>query len=143
MGIEKIRRRLHLASTPLTGARRDAQIYLTEATVTLAVSDSGKVCIATRASSTQTFTLPAATTEGLTFTFVCGHASGEINIDDAGADSFAVKAAEDGASVIVAATVGIQNTAGTNILGDRITLVADGVSRWYALDQSGIWATQA
>ena len=126
-----------------TGVRADAQIYLTEATTTLTAADSGQIVKATKASATQTFTLPVATAKGATFTFICGHASGEVLIDPAGTDKIKCKATNDaGASVAPAGGTGIKNTAATNIIGDYITLVADGVDQWDCVAQSGIWASQ-
>lgn len=125
---------------------RDAAIYrraLTAtdaATLTLTNEDSGRVIIATKASATQTFTLPAASA-GLEFTFVCGHASGEILIDQAGSEVINTKAANAGAAIATAAGTGIKNTAATNILGDSVVLVSDGTA-WYTVNQSGIWASQ-
>lgn len=125
------------------GVRADAQIYLTEATTTLTAAQSGKIVKATKASATQTFTLPAATAKGAVFTFICGHASGEVLIDPAGTDTIKCKATNDaGASVAPAGGTGIKNTAASNIIGDYITLVADGVSQWDCVAQSGIWASQ-
>lgn len=125
---------------------KDAAIYkrsvgaTTADTATYTDADSGKIVIATKGSATQTFTLPAAAA-GLEFTFVCGHASGEILIDQAGSEVINCKASEGGAAVATAAGTGIKNTAATNVLGDSITLVSDGTS-WYATNQSGIWASQ-
>lgn len=148
MGVDKFRRktrfkgRVTFESTQ-EGARRDAQIYLTEATVTLLARQSGRICKATKASATQTFTLPAATAKGAEFTFVCGHASGEILINPGAGYKIKCKATNDaGASVAPAAGTGIKNTAATNIIGDYITLVADGVDQWDCVAQSGIWASQ-
>lgn len=127
----------------MEGVRENAQIYLTEATTTLTAAESGKIVKATKASATQTFTLPAATAKGAKFTFICGHASGEVLIDPAGTDTIKCKATNDaGASVAPAGGTGIKNTAASNIIGDYITLVADGVSQWDCIAQSGIWASQ-
>ena len=110
------------------------------ATLTLADSQSHCVVLATKSSATQTFTLPAVQA-GLEYTFICGHASGEILINPTGSVVFNIKASEAGAAVATAAGTGVKNTAATNILGDKITLISDGVA-WYGLDQSGIWASQ-
>ena len=125
-----------------TGFRRDLQIYLTEATTLLTAAESNKVIVATKASATQTFTLPIATTKGLMFTFVCGDAGGEILITPNAADQISTQAAANGANVIPAAGTGIKNTAATNVKNDTVTLVSDGVGVWYTIAISGIWATQ-
>ena len=125
------------------GLRTTPEIQLTGTGDTLLAAESGKIIIATKASATQTFVLPAATVAGCTFTFKCGHASGEILIDPAGSDVIQAKATNDaGADITPAGGTGIKNTAASNIIGDYITLVADGVSKWYTVAQSGIFASQ-
>lgn len=152
MGVEKIRRRLRVkgaltvegASTfgsAMTGVRGDAEIQTGDDT--LLAAESGKIIKATKSSATQTFTLPAATEKGVVFTFICGHADGEIKIDPAGTDNIRCKATNDsGASIAPASGTGIVNTTATNVLGDYITLIADGVDQWDCIAQSGIWASQ-
>lgn len=109
---------------------------------TLTVAQSGEVFIGTEA-GVQTYTLPIATTAGLRYTFVAGNAGGEVLVTPNAADSIKCKATVDqGASVAPVAGTGIKNTAATNVLGDNITLVSDGVSAWYMVAQSGIWASQ-
>jgi len=125
------------------GMTRVPEITLTAATDTLTAAESGAVIIATKASATQTFTLPVGTSAGCTFTFVCGAIGGEILIDPAGTDNILTKAANNaGASVAPAGGTGIKNTAATNVLNDYLTLVCDGVDTWYTVAQSGIWASQ-
>jgi len=142
MGVEIVRRRLHGKGLH-TGVRHDAEIIPTATTRTLTADESGKLVIATLGSGTQTFTLPAATNEGCIFTFKCGHASGEILIDPAGTDVIQSKATNDqGADITPAGGTGIKNTAATNVIGDYITLIADGVDTWRTVAQSGIFASQ-
>jgi hypothetical protein len=92
------------------------------------------VWVATKNSATQTYTLPAVA-EGLTYTFVCGHADGEILVNPTGTVSFT------GTGFATVAGTGIKNTAATNVVGDTVTLVSDGVG-WYATNVQGTWATQ-
>lgn len=126
-----------------TGLRRTAEIQLTGTGDTLLASESGLTMIATKASATQTFVLPSAATSGLTFTFICGSAAGEILIDPAGSENIITKAANNaGASVAPAGGTGIKNTAATNVLNDYLTLVSDGVDTWFTVAQSGVWASQ-
>jgi len=125
------------------GLRRTAEIQLTGTGDTLTAGESGKTMIATKASATQTFVLPSAATAGMFFTFVCGSASGEILIDPDGTETILTKATNDaGASVAPAGGTGIKNTAASNVIGDYLTLVSDGVSKWYTVAQSGVWASQ-
>jgi len=111
--------------------------------VTVAATASGTVYISTKTSATQTFTLPAAATAGLEYRFVCTSAASEMLINVQTGDNIQLKATTDqGASVVTAASTGCKNTAATNVVGDSITLVSDGVTTWIATSQSGIWATQ-
>ena len=131
---------------PVRTFTRPASIQLTATTFTVLPSQTGTTFIATLASGTQVFTLPpiARNPAGLVYSFICGNAAGEILINPAStADDLLIKATEDaGASVNPAAGTGVKNTASGNVIGDHITLVSDGVSRWYMIGQSGAWATQ-
>ena len=125
------------------GSRLEAEVVASgNKTVTAAMS--GRVFLATASSGTQTFTLPdAGTAPGYLYKFICGHADGEILITPAAGDKIRCKATEDaGASVAPAAGTGIKNTAATNVIGDHIELVFDGVDTWHMTGQSGIWASQ-
>jgi hypothetical protein len=116
----------------------------TTATITVAASDTGTTYIAKRSSSTQTFTLPSASTAGLTYTFINGHVDGMIYIKGQSGDTINCKSNADGTdrvSVSVAATTGLRNNSATNVLGDNITLVSDGNSTWWMTAQSGIFSS--
>jgi len=137
-------------STTLTEAidvtfAKDIRIWSdTTATITVAASDSGTTYIAKRSSSTQTFTLPSASTAGLTYTFINGHVDGMIYIKGQSGDTINCKSNADGTdrvSVSVAATTGLRNNSATNVLGDNITLVSDGISTWWMTAQSGIFSS--
>jgi len=119
-------------------------VVITSATTppTLTPALVGQVAICTKSSGNQTFTLPPAQTYGLPYTFVCANAGGEILVNPVGTDTISIKASEGGASVITAAGVGIKNTAATNVVGDHVTLISDGVSQWVMIAQSGTWASQ-
>lgn len=127
-------------------AARQVNIDSSSATPTL--GGSGSINIAKKGSATQTYTLPAATTAGLWYTFVCGHASGELLINPATGEkivtlTWAAIGADADTGQISNTTTGIKNTAATNVLGDNITLVSDGVDTWFGLGMpTGIWATQ-
>jgi hypothetical protein len=113
-------------------------------TITVAASDTGTTYIAKRSSSTQTFTLPSAATAGLTYTFINGHVDGMIYIKGQSGDTINCKSNADGTdrvSVSVAATTGIRNNSATNVLGDNITLVSDGITTWWMTAQSGIFSS--
>ena len=126
-----------------TGVRGDFTIVASGNTA-VSTADSGKVYMATASSGTPTFTLPnAGTTAGYVYTFINGHASNEVLINPAAGDKIRCKATIDaGASVAPAAGTGIKNTGGTDVVGDFITLIFDGVDTWHMIGMSGIWASQ-
>jgi type IV secretory pathway ATPase VirB11/archaellum biosynthesis ATPase len=79
----------------------------------------------------------------LTFTFRATSAGSEILINPVAAQTISLKATVDaGASIVTAGGTGIKNTAATNVVGDFITLIADGGTEWHMIGQSGIWASQ-
>jgi len=132
--------------TGVTSGLKRAVTRGSSSTHTLLVGDSGMVFVAMLGSSTQTYTLPSVATAGVEFTFVCGHASGEILVTTAGTDPLVIttltSVGSDIDSAIVSVTTGIKNTAATNAIGDTLTIVSDGVT-WFGLGiTSGIWATQ-
>jgi len=116
----------------------------TTATLTLTAAMNGRTTVATLGSGTSTFTLPlAATYPGYRHTFICGDAAGEILITPNAADQISAKGLVDhSTSVKPTAGTGIKNTAATNVLGDHITLISDGVNTWHELSGAGIWASQ-
>lgn len=115
----------------------------TAETKAVGVAESGSVFVQTRASTTVTYSLPAAAA-GLTYTFVCGHADSEILVTPAAGDAIVTKihAAQDGTALAPAAGTGIKNTAATNVAGDSITLVALDATTWYGTSIVGLWASQ-
>lgn len=121
----------------------------TTSTYALAATDSGRVYVATATSGTQTYTLPTVTNNaGVYYTFICGHAGGEILITPQASQaivitSFAAVGADADTGIIApAAGTGIKNTAGSNAIGDSITLVCSG-TKWFSVGiTSGIWASQ-
>lgn len=136
------------ASAGIVGGNTRPVTEGTTATYAPAVTDSGRVYVATRTSATQTYTLPAVATAGVYFTFICGHADGEILITPQAGEAIvitsfaAVGADADTGIVAPAAGTGIKNTAATNAVGDSITLVSSG-TKWYSVGiTSGIWASQ-
>lgn len=126
----------------VTGGAGGALITTAD-TPTLSASQSGLTVIATKATATQVFTLPAASAgAGLKFTFVCGDAGGEINIDPGTGFNIIGKThgAENGTGISVTNGADIKNTAASNVLGDFVTLVSDGVDTWYMTAVAGVWA---
>ena len=117
------------------GIRRPV-IVTDAATLALKAEQSGAVIRATKTSATQTFALPAPTTPGLEFTFICGHADGEINIDP-GAATYTIT----GVGITVAAANDLKNTASSNAVGDSVTIVSDGDKGWLITAIQGTWAS--
>jgi hypothetical protein len=136
-----------VTSTGAVSGPRFFQTDASAATITVTAAQSGGTFLATKGSATQTYTLPAVAA-GLRYTFICGHASGEILIDQAASEvititSFAAVGVDADTGIIAtAAGTGIKNTAATNAIGDSITLISDGTG-WYSIGiGSGIWASQ-
>jgi hypothetical protein len=127
---------------PQFGALRNTEAQTGE-TKTVTVAESGSVFVQTRASTTVTYTLPAAA-PGLEYTFVCGHADSEILVTPATGDAIVTKihAAENGTALAPAAGTGIKNTAATNVAGDFVRLVALDGTTWYGVGMAGLWASQ-
>ena len=149
VGTWTVRNRLGTASGHLASAR---PFYnTTAATQTLTYADCGAVIFGSAASGTQVFTLPdASDNSGCQFTFVSGHASGEIlvNSEDGTTDadcvitSFAAVGADADTGIVSDSPCRLKNTAGTNAIGDSLTLISDGTG-WKGLGiTSGIWAAQ-
>lgn len=136
----------HSGATVFTGATsgvRRAVSRTSADTITIGASDSGTVYIATKTSATQVFTLPAAATGGLQYSFVCAHASGEINVAVATGDNIIGKThgAENGTGILSTATTGLLlNTAASNVVGDFCTLVSDGATTWFMVAVAGVWS---
>lgn len=116
----------------------------TAATATLTGEDSGATIVGTASSGTQVFTLPSAAVPGRRFTFVCGHASGEILVNPITGQNIVGKThgAENATGISTANDAGIKNTAATNVVGDFCTLVSAGGTTWYMTSVAGIWAAQ-
>jgi hypothetical protein len=125
-----------------TGVRRPSTVTTAD-TRTLTAAESGAVMICTKASATQVFTLPLAATAGLMFSFVCGHASGEIHIGVGTGDNIVGKTdgAADGTGLVSTATTGLlKDTAASNVVGDHVTLVSDGATTWFMVAVAGAWS---
>ena len=143
-----------VSGTGITGGvaenLRIAPIVTDGATPTIASTDCGKAIISTKASATQTYTLPsAATVPGCVYTFITGHADGEVLITPAASQDInimtwaAVGADADTARVNPAAGTGIKNTAASNVVGDTVVLLSNGTATWFGIGiTAGIWASQ-
>lgn len=132
-------------TSAITGAANARQVEtVASGDKTLTVAMASRMFIATASSGTQTFTLPtAASLAGNFYTFVCGHASGEILVTPNSADQISFKGLVDhSTSVKPTAGTGSKNTAATNVLGDHVTYVSDGVNTWHEVAGAGIWASQ-
>lgn len=129
-------------SAATAGVRRAVSVAAS-ANVSVTAAASGTVYIDTLGSGTSTFTLPAASTAGLTYSFVCGDAAGEIIVAVGTGDNIIGKThgAENGTGISTTATTGVlKNTAASNVLGDFTTLVSDGTTHWYMVSVAGVWA---
>lgn len=131
------------AFSGVTSGVRGATVVTNADTISPGAGDSGTMYVCTKSSATQVFTLPAAATAGLRYTFVCNHASGEIRVGVATGDAIIGKThgAENGTGLISTTTTGLLlNTAATNVVGDFCTLQSDGVNSWFMTAVAGVWS---
>jgi hypothetical protein len=98
-----------------------AQSALVGATVVLTAADSGSVLINRSTSGSPSWTLPT-NAAGLYFTFVVANTTAGFTVT----------------GTAISGTT-LTNTQGTAVVGDTITLVADGTN-WVMVAQSGIFA---
>ena len=132
-----------MTATPPAITRKTV-VNLVPTTVALTIADSPLVSVQTLATGTQTYTLPlASASAGAVFSFVCQHASAEILVNPNVLDQVSIKGLVDhSTSVKPVAGTGVKNTAASNVIGDHLTLVSDGVLTWYEIAGAGIWASQ-
>lgn len=125
------------ASPVFSGGRTRAvnQSALVGATVVLTAADSGSVNINRSTSGSPSWTLPAATTSGLDFTFVTANTTAGFTIT--GAQVIHAKTSATGTAITTTTT--LTNTQGTAVVGDAITIVSDGLV-WWITSQTGIFA---
>lgn len=105
---------------------------LVGATVVLTAAQSGGVFINRSTSGTPSWTLPT-NVAGLTYTFYVASTTAGFTVTGG-----TIKAKTNAAGTAISGTT-LTNTQGTAVVGDNITLVADGTN-WVAVSQSGIFA---
>lgn len=108
---------------------------LVGATVVLTAAQSGSVLINASTSGSPSWTLPAATTSGLNFTFITANTTAGFTIT--GAQVIHAKTSASGTAIT--STTTITNTQGTAVVGDFLEIVSDGAV-WWSRSQSGIFA---
>ena len=111
------------------------QSALVGATVALTASQSGGVFINRSTSGSPSWTLPAATTAGLEFTFITANTTTGFTVT--GAQVIHAKTSATGTAITTTTT--LTNTQATAVVGDAITLVSDGAV-WWITAQTGIFA---
>lgn len=125
---------VQVASTgvAITGAR--GACVLSSGTETVTAANSGTLYVDIDSTAT-VFSLPA-TVAGLTYTFVCSDASGQITVRPVAADKIM------GKGITAADDKDYVNTGGTNAVGDLITIVGDGEDGWWVVAERGTWARE-
>ncbi len=108
------------------------QSALVGATVVLTAAQSGGVFINRSTSGSPSWTLPT-NVAGLTYTFVVANVTAGFTVTGG-----TIKAKTNAAGTAISGTT-LTNTQGTAVVGDAITLVADGTN-WVMTSQSGIFA---
>lgn len=122
-------------ATPVFSAgftRPVSQSALTGATVALTASDSGGVFINRSTGGSPSWTLPT-NVAGLWYTFYVANVTAGFTVTGG-----TIKAKTSATGTAISGTT-LTNTQGTAVVGDTITLVADGTN-WVAINQSGIFA---
>jgi fibronectin-binding autotransporter adhesin len=109
-----------------------SQSALVGATVVLTAADSGSVLINRSTSGSPSWTLPT-NVAGLYFTFVVANVTAGFTVTGG-----TIKAKTSATGTAISGTT-LTNTQGTAVVGDTITLVADGTN-WVMTAQSGIFA---
>lgn len=112
---------------------RGTPIATKSANYTVTPADNGTVFLVD-ASTDAVMTLPS-TSKGLHYTFVVTAVGGStgLSISPAAADS--INGGTDDKDLI--------NTAATDVIGDSVTVIADGSNGWYTTHMHGIWAAEA
>ena len=105
---------------------------LVGATVVLTAADSGSVNINRSTSGTPSWTLPT-NVAGLTYTFVVASTTAGFTVTGG-----TIKAKTSATGTAISGTT-LTNRQATAVVGDTITLVADGTN-WVTTSQSGIFA---
>lgn len=108
------------------------QSALVGATVALTAAQSGSLLINRSTSGSPSWTLPT-NVAGLWFTFVVANVTAGFTVTGG-----TIKAKTNAAGTAISGTT-LTNTQGTAVVGDTITLVADGTN-WLMVAQSGIFA---
>lgn len=111
------------------------QSALVGATVVLTAADSGKMFFNRSTSGSPSWTLPAATTAGLRYTFICANTTAGFTVT--GAQVIHAKTSATGTAITTTTT--LTNTQATAVVGDVIQIVSDG-SVWWMVHQTGIFA---
>ena len=98
----------------------------------MTAAQSGSVLINRSTSGSPSWTLPT-NVAGLTFTFYVANVTAGFTVTGG-----TIKAKTSATGTAISGTT-LTNTQGTAVVGDTITLVADGTN-WVAVAQSGIFA---
>lgn len=108
---------------------------LVGATVVLTAAQSGGVFINASTSGSPSWTLPAATTAGLHYTFICANTTAGFTVT--GAQVIHAKTSATGTAITTTTT--LTNTQATAVVGDAISIISDGAV-WWITSQTGIFA---
>lgn len=111
------------------------QSALVGATIVLTTAQSGGVFQNRSTSGSPSWTLPAATTNGLEYTFITANTTTGFTIT--GAQVIHAKTSATGTAIT--STTTITNTQATAVVGDSLTIVSDGTA-WWVTAQTGIFA---
>lgn len=123
-----------------SGSKVVHQLQTKATNYTVLASESGATFIGSAADVV--FTLPA-TAAGLVYRFVTGAVSAGTGLSVSPAAVDKIMGSCDGVAITSADNKDLINTGATDVLGDSITLMGDGVDGWYIIGSTGVWAREA
>ena len=124
---------LYIKSVHSTDALRLPFVSLAAPTQTLTQARSGQTFVG---AVDAVFTLPAASLPGTFYQIVTGTASAGTGLRVTATGSFTILAA----GVSTAGNGSITNSGASDVIGDGLILISDGVSQWVGVAARGTWA---
>ncbi len=123
-----------------SGSKTVHQLQSKGTNYTVLASESGATFIGSAADVV--FTLPS-TAAGLVYRFITGAVSEGTGLSVSPAAADKIMGSCDGVAITSADNKDLINTGATDVLGDSITLMGDGVDGWYIIGSTGVWAREA
>lgn len=126
--------------TEASGSKHVFQLQSKGTSYTVLASESGATFVSSAADVV--FTLPA-TAAGLVYRFINGSVSAGTGLSVSPNASDKIMGSIGSVAITSADDKDLINTGATDVLGDSLTLMGDGVDGWYIIHGTGVWARQA